>query len=152
MSKGVRRIILRFGGGMLMILGILHLLVTPFIARLISDNTTESVATWLTPPMLLNHVVVGVLLLPLGFFIFYAAAPAVGGEPWALIVTRVSAVTVTTLPLILFLLMGDRYFGAAPFVAATATVCAAALALLAAAFWPERPIPPAGGSISQSQQ
>lgn len=122
---------------MLTVLGILHLAVTPFIARLISENVTEAVAIWLTPPMLLNHVVVGILLLPLGILTFYAAASAVAGERWALIVTRVSAITVAALPLVLFLVMGTRYFGAIPFVVATMIVCVAAVALLAAAFWPK---------------
>lgn len=136
MSTGVRKFILRFDGGMLVVLGALHLAVTPFIARLIKNNVTEAVSAWLTPPMLLNHVVVGILLLPLGIFTFYAAGSAVAGERWAMIVTRVSAITVAALPLVLFLLMGTRYFEATPFVVATIIVCAAAIMLLAAAFWP----------------
>ena len=118
-----------------MALGILHLAVTPFISHLIIDNVTEAVAVWLTPPMLLNHVVVGILLLPLGFITFYAAPSAVAGEKWAVIITRASAITVAALPVVLFILMGTRYFGATPFVVATAIVCVPALALLAAAFW-----------------
>ena len=136
MSAQLRKSILRFGGVMLIILGILHLAVTPFIARLISENVTEAVAVWLTPPMLLNHVIVGILLLPLGMLTFYAAPSAVAGERWALIVTRVIAITVATLPLVLSILMGAGYFGATPFVVATIIVFIAALSLLAAAFWP----------------
>ena len=136
MSAQLRKSILRFGGVMLIILGILHLAVTPFIARLISENVTEAVAVWLTPPMLLNHVIVGILLLPLGMLTFYAAPSAVAGERWALIVTRVIAITVATLPLVLSILMGAGYFGAIPFVVATIIVFIAALSLLAAAFWP----------------
>ena len=120
-----------------MALGILHLAVTPFISHLIIDNVTEAVAVWLTPPMLLNHVVVGILLLPLGFITFYAAPSAVADEKWAVIITRASAITVAALPVVLFILMGTRYFSATPFVVATAIVCVAALALLAAAFWPK---------------
>ena len=144
-----RTLILRIGGVMLIVLGTLHLTVTPFIASLISENATQTVAAWLTPPMLLNHVIAGILLLPLGFFIFYAAPSAAIGEPWALVVIRVSAVTVNTLPLVLFLLMGDRYFGAPPFVAATITVCVAALTLLAAAFWPTNRV---AGETSREQK
>jgi len=124
---------------MLMALGILHLAVTPFISQLIADNVTEAVAVRLTPPMLLNHVAVGILLLPLGFMTFYAAPSAVAGEKWAVIITRVLAVTIAALPVVLFMLMGTRYFGAIPFIVATAIVCIAALALLAAAFGPKNP-------------
>jgi hypothetical protein len=136
MSAQLRKSILRFGGVMLIILGILHLAVTPFIARLISENVAETVAIWLTPPMLLNHVIVGILLLPLGILTFYAAPSAAAGERWALIVTRVIAITAATLPLVLSILMGAGYFGAIPFVVATIIVFIAALSLLAAAFWP----------------
>ena len=124
---------------MLLALGILHLAVTPFISQLIADNVTEAVAVRLNPPMLLNHVAVGILLLPLGFMTFYAAPSAVAGEKWAVIITRVLAVTIAALPVVLFMLMGTRYFGAIPFIVATAIVCIAALALLAAAFGPKNP-------------
>jgi hypothetical protein len=136
MSAQLRKSILKFAGVMLIILGILHLAVTPFIARLISENVAETVAIWLTPPMLLNHVIVGILLLPLGILTFYAAPSAAAGERWALIVTRVIAITIATLPLVLSILMGAGYFGAIPFVVATIIVFIAALSLLAAAFWP----------------
>jgi hypothetical protein len=136
MSAQLRKSILKFAGVMLIILGILHLAVTPFITRLISENVTEAVAVWLTPPMLLNHVIVGILLLPLGILTFYAAPSAAAGERWALIVTRVIAITAATLPLVLSILMGAGYFGAIPFVVATIIVFIAALSLLAAAFWP----------------
>ena len=131
-----------------MALGILHLTVTPIIARLIAENVTEGVAIWLIPPMLLNHVVVGVLLLPLGIVTFYAAPSAVAGERWALFITRVSAVTVAALALIVFHLMGTRYFSAMPFVVATMMVCVAALALLSAAFLPNSTRRPPGGRQS----
>src|SRR3972149_3595852 len=139
MDPRIRKSILRFGGCMLMALGILHLAVTPFISQLIADNVTEAVAVRLTPPMLLNHVAVGILLLPLGFMTFYAAPSAVAGEKWAVIITRVLAVTIAALPVVLFMLMSTRYFGAIPFIVATAIVCIAALALLAAAFGPKNP-------------
>ena len=121
---------------MLVALGLLHLAVTPLILHFIEQKDPPLAADWLTPPMLLNHVVVGVLLLPLGSLTFYAAPSAVLGNRWALVVIRTSALTVAMLPVILFLIMGNRYLSAPPFVGATITVCVAAFELLAAAFWP----------------
>ncbi len=139
MSAGLRRSIMRSGGVLLIILGVLHLAVTPFIARLIEENASVEGAAFLSPPMLLNHVVVGLLLLPLGVLTFYAAPSAAAGEQWAVLVTRVTAVAVAGLPVALFAVMGTRYFGAIPFAGATIVACLAALALLAAAFWPHSP-------------
>jgi phosphoglycerol transferase MdoB-like AlkP superfamily enzyme len=127
--------VLKIGGALLVVLGILHLAVTPIIGKLITDNVTPSVGDWLTPPMLLNHVVVGILLLPLGVITFYAAPFAARGEKWARVVTRTTAVTVATLPVVLFALMGSRYFEAVPFLAAAIVVCVAALLLVVAAFF-----------------
>jgi len=136
MPVNVRQSILRLGGALLLALGSLHLAVTPFIRLMIERNTSAETAEWLAPPMLLNHLVVGILLLPLGVLTFFAAPFAVRGERWALVVTRAIAVTVAALPVAVFLLVGTRYFGAIPFVVAVVIVCSASVALLAAAFWP----------------
>jgi hypothetical protein len=129
----IRVVVLRTSGILLCALGLLHLAVTPFIARLVAGAALSTAVDWLTPPMLLNHVVVGILLLPLGALTVYAAPYS---APWAKVVTRVVALTVATLPPILFWLMGARYFRAVPFQVATGIVCVASLTLLAAAFWP----------------
>jgi len=138
MNPAARQAILRFGGALLVALGILHLAVTPIIARFVTMGATPAARQTLLPPMLLNHVVVGILLLPLGAIAFYAAAPAAHGERWALFAARVVAVSVALLPVMLFALMGGAYFGAVPFLVATIIVCLACVVLLAAAFAPGR--------------
>jgi len=136
MSESLRRLILGAGGVLLILLGILHLAVTPLIAGFVVRSTLPASTRWLLPPMLLNHVVVGLLLLPLGATTLFAAGPASRGEGWALVVSRLSAVGVATLPVSVFVLMGRQYFAAIPFLVATVIVCLAAAALVAAAFWP----------------
>jgi len=136
MSPHLRRFILRLSGVLLVALGVLHLGVTPFIARMLQDGAAPSAVDWLTPPMLLNHVVVGILLLPLGGLTFYAAPHAASGARWALAVIRFIAAAMVTLPPILFVLMGTRYFGAVPFRIAAGIVSVASMTLLIVAFLP----------------
>ena len=136
MAPHIRTIILRLGGVLLVVLGALHLGVTPFIASMVRDGAQPSAVDWLTPPMLLNHVVVGILLMPLGVLICYAAPHAVAGARWARIVSRTVAVAMATLPSVLFFLIGTRYFGAMPFRIAATIVTIASMTLLGAAFWP----------------
>ena len=116
---------------LLLLLGIVHLVATPHIATLIRHNASTRAADMLIPPMLLNHVLVGLLLLPLGFLIFYAAPHS---APWAQMIVRTTALTVTTLPLTLLALMGVRYFDAPLFVVGFLLVVAASVTLLLAAF------------------
>ena len=52
--------------------------------------------------MLLNHMLAGVLLIPLGFLTVYAAPHAVSGASWARVTVRVIALSVASLPIILF--------------------------------------------------
>jgi hypothetical protein len=84
--------------------------------------------------MLLNHILVGILLLPLGYLLWYAAPHAARRVVWAQVIVRAIAVTVATLPITLFALMGRRYFDAPLFVLGVALVIAAAVTLLLVAF------------------
>ena len=84
--------------------------------------------------MLLNHVLVGVLLLPFGWLMLYAARHSAASVAWAQMIVRTTTVTVATLPVILLALMGFRYFDAPLFALGTALVMAAPVALLFAAF------------------
>ena len=73
-------------------------------------------------------------MLPLGRLIFYAARHSAARVAWAQVVVSTTAVTVATLPVILLALMGFRYFDAPLLVLGAASVMAAAVALLFAAF------------------
>src|SRR6516225_7630574 len=106
--------LLRGAGILLLIVGVVHLIATPHIAALIHYSTSSEAARRLTPPMLLNHMLVGVLLIPLGFLTAYAAPHAVSGASWAQIVVRTVALAVATLPIALFALLGTRYYFDAP--------------------------------------
>jgi hypothetical protein len=135
MSASLRLRLLRGGGAGLIILGLVHLLATPHIATLLRRSTTAAVGEWLTPPMLLNHVLVGVLLIPLGYLTLYAAPDAVRGSSWAQMTVRTVSISAASLPIAIFSLMGRPYFLDAPlFVLGVALTVAAVLLLLVAAF------------------
>jgi hypothetical protein len=130
-----RQRLLRGAGILLVTLGIVHLLATPHIATLVRSAAVPSSAQWLTPPMLLNHILVGVLLIPLGFLTAYAAPHAVSGASWARVVVRTTALSVAALPIALFALMGTRYYFDAPlFVLGAALTVIIAVILLVVAF------------------
>ena len=74
-------------------------------------------------------------MIPLGYLTVYAAPQAVSGASWALVVVRSTALSVATLPVILFALMGTRYYFAAPlFVLGSALTVIVAVTLLIVAF------------------
>jgi hypothetical protein len=135
MRAALRLGLLRGGGLGLVALGIVHLLATPHIPTLIRRSTPAATAEWLIPPMLLNHVLVGALLIPLGYLVIYAGPHFVRSAAWARMVVYTVSVTAAILPIALFSLMAKAYFMDAPlFVVGVGLVVAVVLALLVAAF------------------
>jgi hypothetical protein len=135
MRSLTRLLLLRAAGLLLITLGIVHLIATPHIATLIRHAASPVSVRWLIPPMLFNHIIVGVLLIPLGFLTSYAAPHAASGASWAQVVVRTTALSVATLPVALFALMGRRYYFDAPlFVLGAALTVVVAITLLVVAF------------------
>ena len=116
------------------LLGIVHLAATPHIATLIRHSASVDAADLLTPPMLLNHILVGLLLFPLGYLTVYAAPYSAAGLAWAQAIVRATALTVATLPVTLLALNGRTLLRRAAFCASTALVVVAAATLIVAAF------------------
>src|SRR5258705_3751074 len=136
LKRSLTRLRLLRGAGILLVtLGVVHLVATPHIATLVRDSASPASARWLTPPMLLNHILVGVLLIPLGYLTTYAAPHAVSGASWAQVVVRTTALSVATLPVALFPQMRTRdYFTAPLFVLRAALTVIVAVTMFLAWF------------------
>jgi hypothetical protein len=100
-------------GGLLIALGLVHLAATPHIPELLRGSS-PAVYEQAVGPMLLNHVLVGILLLPLGFSTWLAAAASEQGESWALPVVIANAIVVCTLPLSIVVVMRRSEYYTAP--------------------------------------
>ena len=77
---------------LLILLGIVHLAATSHIATLIRHSASTAAADQLTPPMLLNHILVGLLLFPLGYLTVYAAPYSAAGLAWAQVIVRTTCI------------------------------------------------------------
>ena len=124
---------LAVGGVLLLVVAAIHLAVTPMLRSMFVGAAGQGPARFWLEPFLLNHVVVGILLVPVGLTTLYAARAAQAGAPWARAVALTNAFSVLALPVALVLLMGREYFGARPFVVAAVLITAAGLVLVGAA-------------------
>lgn len=88
---------LRTVGVLLILLGAVHLVATPHIPRLLRGSP-KAVYQQAVGPTLLNHVLVGILLLPLGYTTWLAAAARERGETWAKHVLVANTIVVFALP------------------------------------------------------
>jgi hypothetical protein len=125
---------LRAVGLLLVILGLVHLAATPYIPPLLGDSSSV-VYQRAVGPTLLNHVLFGILLLPLGYTTWLAAAVQNRNQTWARRLLVVNGVALLTFPVSLALFMRrPEYYTAHLFLAAVILVGAISLMTLIAAW------------------
>lgn len=125
--------VFRVAGVLLFVVAAIHLLVTPLFARFVAGAVPPG--SWLVigPPSLLNHVVVGILLIPTGAAALFVAPQLADRRARRL--AWVTALSVAVLPVCLVLLMrGDAYSPAA-FRTAEALVTLVGVILPATLLW-----------------
>lgn len=110
-------------GSLLLIVAAIHLIVTPALKSAILDSVlTPQELRIVSPPFLLNHIVVGILLIPIGFITLYSASGIRAGERWAWVINLAIGLTILSLPIVLALVMRAEYFRAVPFLIAVALI------------------------------
>jgi len=136
---------LRTVGVLLIILGVVHTIATPHIRDLLGDSSTE-VYQRAVGPTLLNHVLMGILLLPLGYTTWLAASPQNRHAPWAGRVLMVNGIVLLTLPASIAVFMRrPEYYTAPLFLAGVSLVAVISVLTIAAAWMVRR-----GGSGSRA--
>jgi hypothetical protein len=132
-SREIAAGFLRAVGLLLIVLGFVHLAATPFIAQLLGESSSEVYQRALGPT-LLNHVLVGILLLPLGYTTWLAAAHNRNGT-WARRVLAVNGIVLLTFPASLAIFMRrPEYYTAPLFLTAVVLVTVISLLTVVAAW------------------
>src|SRR5205807_10496443 len=111
MSTSTRVRLLRGSGVLLILLGIVHLAATPHIVALIRHSASTVAADRLTPPMLLNHILVGLSLFPLGYLTVYAAPYSSSGLVCQLSMVRAAIPMFVTLHVLVSALLAVLILG-----------------------------------------
>jgi len=123
--------ILAVAGAALLATGIIHLYITPSLYRWFGAYARHSLPV-IGPPFLLNHAVVGVLLIALGATTCIASSGIRVSDRRAWWISLVSAGAVAVLPLLLVVLMQGGMYNAPPFVVAEILVTFSATAMIGA--------------------
>jgi len=124
-------IVLAICGVTLIVVAIIHLWISPELYSWFGRSVRNALPV-LGPPFLLNHVVVGVLLFPLGINTLIASFGVRVGDRRAWCIACVNSVAVGVLPLLLVAIMRGPDYNAVPFRVAEALVTFAAFGMLAA--------------------
>ena len=104
---------LRVVGLLLIILGLVHSAATPHIRDLLGEKSSE-VYQRAVGPTLLNHVLMGILLLPLGYTTWLAAAVQNRQATWARRVLVMNGIVLLTFPAAIAVFMRRPEYYRAP--------------------------------------
>ncbi|HSZ00168.1 MAG TPA: hypothetical protein VK788_11765 [Terriglobales bacterium] len=125
---------LRAIGVLLIVLGVVHTIATPHIRDLLGESSTE-VYQRAVGPTLLNHVLMGILLLPLGYTTWVAAASQNRHAAWARRILMMNGIVLLTLPASIAVFMRrPEYYTASLFLVAITLVAVISLLTIVAAW------------------
>jgi hypothetical protein len=134
-TQNVAAKFLRGIGALIVLLGIVHLVATPHIPHLLDAMSTREAYSFAWGPTMLNHVLVGILLIPLGFTTWLASSSRNVLQSWARQVLIVNAIVFLTVPLSIVAFMRDpAYYDAPLFVTGVALVVILSVMTIAAAW------------------
>jgi|HubBroStandDraft_6_1064221.scaffolds.fasta_scaffold00225_17 hypothetical protein len=125
-------------GILLILLGVIHLIATPFLIGWSSRQLRSEHASLVIAAMRLNHILVGILLIPLGLSTFWSGKAL--EQSWALRLATVNAIVLLCLPVLLVTTMPVESLDAPLFRLAILVVIAACLvqALAVVGVWKSR--------------
>jgi len=127
--------ILLVDGVLLILLAAAHLLATPVIQTWLHRELTPERLREASAPFFLDHVVVGLLLIPFGVSTLYSAVGVRAGQGWARSVAITNAFSVMVMPLLVILVMGTEYFSSITSVIAAAAITSIGLSMFLPLLW-----------------
>lgn len=125
---------LRAVGVLLIVLGLVHSAATPHIRDLLGQSSSE-VYQRAVGPTLLNHVLTGILLLPLGYTTWLAAAAQNRNAAWASRVLVVNGIVLLTFPVAIAVFMRRPEYYTAPLFLAGVILVTVISSLTLVAAW-----------------
>jgi len=106
--------VLRLSGVFLVALGVVHLAATPHIPPLLDGMRSDRGYALARGATLLNHVMTGILLLPLGISTWLASSRVNLLQTWARLVLMSNSLAILCGPICILLFMGDPAYLRAP--------------------------------------
>lgn len=116
-------IVFRIFGALILIVAIAHLYAT----RLIQDHVLAAIANeklraFVAPGYLLDHILVGVFMLPMGFLMIWSGSALEAGQRWAYVVNISFSLAILSTPLLILGIMPAQSVQAPVFMGSAMTM------------------------------
>ncbi len=132
--SAVARILL-LDGVLLLVVAVLYFVLTDRVIQWLAYKLTPEQYSLVSPQFVLNHIAVGILLIPLALTTIYCAWGVRKGQYWSRVVSVINGLGVLSLPAVLSWFMGIQYYGSILFLLATVLIIAIGVTMLIPLFW-----------------
>jgi uncharacterized membrane protein (DUF2068 family) len=102
--------ILTIASLLVIILAFAQIFATPMVYQWLTGNLNEDVAAKISPLTILNHVLVGILLIPFGISTIFSAIGIRSCQKWAKAIAYTNSIVIIFLPLGVYIVMGSYFF------------------------------------------
>lgn len=128
--------ILAVEGVLLLAVAMIHLVMTSELGHIVALNTNPRAYAFIWPPYALDHVAVGILLVPVGLAVIITTGGIRSRERRAWWIALVNAIAIFALSPTMALTVGLRYFADAPaFLVAAVIVAIVGIAMIVPLLW-----------------
>jgi hypothetical protein len=136
---GRRALVSRFliiEGALLVVVAAIHLAMTAELGSIVARFMTPKAFAFVWPPYALDHVVVGILLFPIGLTTIICAAGVRDCDVRMWWIALVNALAILSMPIALALMIDVKYFLEAPaFLIAAIVISLVGLSMLWPLLW-----------------
>lgn len=127
--------ILMLDGILLIVVAVLYFLLTDRAIKWLAYKLTPEQYSEVSPQFVVNHIAVGILLIPLALSTFYCAWGVRKGQHWSRVVSVINGLSILSLPAVLSWFMGVQYYGSILFLLATVLIIVIGITMLIPLVW-----------------
>ena len=127
--------ILMLDGFLLIVVSALYFLMTNMATTWLEERLSPLEKSEVEPIFRLNHIAVGILLIPLALSTFYCAWGVKKGQHWSRVVSLINGLSILALPATLSWFMGAQYYGSIMFLLATLLIVVIGITMLVPLVW-----------------
>ena len=127
--------ILMLDGVVLLVVATLYFILTDRAIKWLAYRLTPLEYSEISPQFVLNHIAVGILLIPLALTTFYCAWGVRKGQHWSRVVSVINGLSVLSLPAVLSWFMGAQYYGSIFFLLASLLIILVGITMLIPLVW-----------------
>lgn len=127
--------ILLVSGILLLFFALLHIFCSPLVFKWFTREIINETLSTTSPVVLFNHLLVGILLIPLGVSTMFTAAGVRAGHKWARAVAITNSLLIIIISLLIYIVFGWAGYGSSLYMIVNVLVTIIGIFMFLSLIW-----------------